>query len=91
MSNGGDRLNGLKLQLRKDETPGVQNAPARVETTPESGPVRRFRYIVKNKGGSASGPLSVKLYTTDPLAFYHHSADEPNYTYGCILPTRIFR
>jgi|HubBroStandDraft_4_1064222.scaffolds.fasta_scaffold31283_2 hypothetical protein len=41
--------------------------------------------ILKNAGGTTTGPLSVKLYTNDPIHLSDSTTDEPKYKYEAYL------
>jgi hypothetical protein len=94
----------IKFELgKKDPLPDIelrhvnggllpnQDVTASLETNPDGTPTIRFRYVIKNKGGSVASSLFVKIYTSEPLALYHHSADDSNYKYEAYISTEELR
>ncbi len=66
-----------------------QNINATIGRNPDGTEWLGFRIIERNEGGAPSGPLFLKVYTSDPLILGSPSTDEPDFKYeGYITPDR---
>jgi len=52
--------------------------------------VLRIVIVLRNVGGSRSGPMSVAGYSMDPIQLANLSADEPRFKYEAYIPENRF-
>lgn len=66
-----------------------QNITATVGRNPDKSAWLSFRIIERNRGGTTTGPVFLKVYTSDPIILGSPSTDEPDFQYeGYITPER---
>lgn len=66
-----------------------QNITAMVGRNPDKSAWLSFRIIERNQGGTTTGPVFLKVYTSDPIILGSPSTDEPAFQYeGYVTPER---
>ncbi|MEW6326891.1 MAG: hypothetical protein AB1487_04770 [Thermodesulfobacteriota bacterium] len=66
-----------------------QNIMAIVGRNPDKSAWLSFRIIERNQGGRTTGPVFLKVYTSDPIILGSPSTDEPDFHYeGYVTPER---
>jgi hypothetical protein len=64
-----------------------QEVMARVSTR-ENRLFLTYNFILRNVGSGTTGPMWIKVYTSDPIQLVDVSADEPRYKYETVISPR---
>jgi hypothetical protein len=65
-----------------------RNIPASFDTTSDGSLRMTVKCILRNEGVSESGPVSIKIYTSNPIKLFYISTDERGFNYEGYIPPK---